>query len=240
MKIVPSELVFTGCQRGNCWCRTFFPSVSKAERISRPRKLWACTSCKGSVLLNWLSLITFWVWSRSTTHFSSVGSLEMTDRRYSKSFTTTHNCVKSWSTTWSIVSWQAFSPFALDPPCWWHHHGPSSQTAAWPSASGFDSSSPLSCTHPVKIEKAGDGSFFQEGAHSDPFCRVPKRDFIRVYPQKNPFQKAFYCILDTVSNFNCSKRNWKAFIFFRFWKTKVSFLRGNFPQNFLSHLITFH
>lgn len=163
MKIVPSELVFTGCQRGNCWCRTFFPSVSKAERISRPRKLWACTSCKGSVLLNWLSPITFWVWSRSTTHFSSVGSLEITDRRYSKSFTTTHNCVKSWSTTWSIVSWQAFSPFALDPPCWWHHHGPSSQTAAGPSAWGFDSSSPLSCTHPVRIEKAGDGFFFRRG-----------------------------------------------------------------------------
>lgn len=90
MKIAPSELqVFT-----DCWCHTFFPSVSKAERISRQRKLWACTSCKGRVLLNWLSPITFWVWSRSTTHFSSVGSLEITDRRYSKSFTTTHNCRK--------------------------------------------------------------------------------------------------------------------------------------------------
>lgn len=86
--------VFTDCQSGVRWCRTFFPSVSKAELISRLRKLWTCTSCKGRVLLNWFSPITFWVWSRSTTHFSSVGSLEITGRRYSKSFTTTHNCGK--------------------------------------------------------------------------------------------------------------------------------------------------
>lgn len=155
MKLLPSELQwFPACQRGARWCCTFFPSVSKAERISRQRKLWACTSCKGRVLLNWLSPITFWVWSRSTAHFSSVGSLEITDRRYSKSFTTTHNCMESWSMTLSFVSRRDFSPLALHPPCWWRRHGRSSQTAAGPSALGSDSSSPLSCTHPVEIEKA--------------------------------------------------------------------------------------
>lgn len=72
-------------------CRTFFPRVSKAERISRPRTVWACCSCECRVLWNWLSPITFWVRSRSPAQFSCVGSRLSTERKCSKSLTTTHN-----------------------------------------------------------------------------------------------------------------------------------------------------
>lgn len=138
---------------------TFFPSVSKAERISRLRMPWDCWSCEGSVLWNWLSPMTFWVRSRSPAQFSCVGSRVKTDLKCSRSFTTT----QSYRDRRHLTSFCIFCsirnkcqcPFCLAvcSPCWWHYHGRSSQTAPWPAPSGCDSSSPRSYTHPANAKK---------------------------------------------------------------------------------------